>query len=230
MRPTLPRLIAALPDACSAGFFATTWIAPAVTGADSVARLTQVMLMEFIVVHSSVFYALIAAAGAVSRGRRLVMLSGLTGIYSLFVLGFSLADHSSWPLFAFAWLFISRFAHVWTQPVQSDAETGGMVKLWAASVAAYVIGAIATTLLPLPRLGMTPAFVASLQLSGGGEWVARPQTVLAFGALYFAIQAWTKYALAGTAPTPPTTDAAPDLLAQRVSRIANLVSRETPKA
>jgi len=229
MRPTLPRLFAALPDAITSGVFATTWVAPAVTGIASVDRLTQVMLMEFIVVHSTVFYALIAAAGEVARGKRLVWLAGLSSLYLLFVVGFAIADHSTWPLFAFAWLFVSRFAHIWTRPVQSAAETSGMVKLWLASVLAYLFGALLTSLLPLPRLGMTPEIVGALQQPGSsGEWVERPQAVLAFGMLYFAIQAWIKYLLAG--PAPATADVAPDVLAQRVARIAKLVSEQAPKS
>ena len=226
MRPTLPRLFAALPDAITAGVFATTWAAPAVTGIESVARLTQVMLMEFIVIHSSVFYALIAAAGDVARRKRLTWLAGLSSVYLLFALGFALGERSTWPLFAFAWLFVSRFAHIWTRPVQSDTETGRMVKLWAVSVAAYLIGAFLTVTLPLPRLGMTDAVLHSLRLSGSGEWETRPHTVLAFGALYFAIQSWAKYLMAA----PSVSGAEPDALGQRVARIARLAALEPPKS
>ena len=229
MRLTLPRLFAALPDAITVGYFATTWVAPAISGPGAVTRLTEVMLMEFLVVHSSVFYALIAAAGDVARSKRLAWLAGLSGVYLLFVLGFSLADHSTWPLFAFAWLFISRFAHIWTRPVQSAIETSQMVKLWLLSVGAYLFGAFLTTVLPLPRFGMTAAFVASLHLDGSGEWDTRPHTVLAFGVLYFAIQAWAKYVMAGAAQPSSATPAEPDILAQRVSRIARIVAQETPK-
>ena len=230
MRPTLPRLFAALPDAMTASCFATTWAAPAINGPGAVTRLTEVMLMEFLIVHSTVFYALIAAASDVARGRRLAWLTGLSGFYLLFALGFSLADQSTWPLFAFAWLFISRFAHIWTRPLQSSVETSRMVKLWLLSVGAYLFGAFVTTVLPLPRFGMTPAFVASLHINGSGEWDTRPQTVLAFGVLYFSIQAWAKYVMAGAAQPSPTAPAEPDILAQRISRIARIVTRETPKS
>ena len=72
-----------------------------------------------------------------------------------------------------------------------------MMTLWAVSVAAYVLGVIVTATLPLPALGITPEVIASLQLKGSGEWIARPYTVLAFGTLYFGVQAWAKYALSG---------------------------------
>jgi hypothetical protein len=79
-----------------------------------------------------------------------------------------------------------------------------MMLLWGASAAAYVIGAIATVLLPLPALGITPDFVSSMHLSGSGEWIERPYTVLAFGTLYFGVLAWTKYALAAADAAPAT--------------------------
>jgi len=97
-----------------------------------------------------------------------------------------------------------------------------MFKLWAVSVAAYVLGAIITVVLPLPALGMTREFIASMQLTGGGEWNTRPQTVLAFGLLYFSIQAWAKYALSGaTAPA----GAPPGVFAQRVAGIESVARR-----
>ena len=37
-----------------------------------------------------------------------------------------------------------------------------------------------------------------MHLPGSGEWIERPYTVLAFGTLYFAVQAWVKYALSGS--------------------------------
>jgi hypothetical protein len=155
------------------------------------------MLIEFIVMHSSAFYAVICASSNVSRNKRLAMLAGLTGLYLMFILGFALIYSSVWPLVAFAWLFASRFAHIWTHPVEDATETRRMMLLWVASGVAYVFGAALTVLLPLPHLGITPEFVASMHLSGSGEWVERPYTVIAFGALYFAVQAWLKYALAG---------------------------------
>lgn len=197
MRTSIPRLFAALPDALTASIFLFAWIAPSIPGPQYVANLTLTMPIEFIVMHSSAFYAVICAASDVSRGRRLGWLSGLTALYLLFILGFALAYRSAWPIVAFAWLFASRFVHLWTHPVEDATDTRRMMLLWVASGATYVLGAGLTALLPLPRLGVTPAFVASMHLSGGGEWVDRPYTVIAFGALYFAVQAWLKYALAG---------------------------------
>jgi hypothetical protein len=238
MRLTVPQLFAALPDAITAVLFLTAWIAPSALGPEYVTNLTLVMLIEFVVMHSSAFYALLAANSGVSRSRRVAMLSGLTVFYFTFIAAFAIIFHSLWPIFAFAWLFASRFAHIWAQPVQSSADTQRMMMLWAASGFTYIIGAILTALLPLPRLGISPEFVASMHLSGSGVWVERPYTVLAFGAIYFTVQAWVKYAIArpGTASSgivhtrsdAATAEPSGSVFASRVSRLMKPAGDKPP--
>lgn len=226
MRSNIPRLFAGLPDAITASIFLIAWIAPSLPGPQYVNNLTLTMEFEFIVMHSSGFYGLVCAATGVSRSKRLGLLVGLTLLYLTFPLGFALAYASVWPLVAFAWLFVSRFAHIWTHPVADATETRRMLLLWAASGLAYVFGAALTVLLPLPHLGMTREFVASMHLSGSGEWIERPHTVIAFGALYFAVQAWLKYALAGIATVPG--DAPENSRARRIGALlGKLVQKET---
>jgi len=202
MRPSLPRLFAAAPDAITAAIFLTAWIAPTLLGPETVKNLMLTMLIEFIVVHSSVFYAGISAVEDIARVKRMLMLLGLAAFYMMFVVAFAFAFDSTWPIFAFGWLLLSRFAHLWTHPVPGSRETERMMLTWGASCATYVLGALATVVLPLPALGVTPDFVTSMHLSGSGEWIERPQTVLAFGFLYFAVQARVKYALAGGEQRP----------------------------
>jgi len=214
MRSSLPRWFAALPDALTAALFLVAWIAPQIPGPEQVNHLLDTMPIEFIVMHSSLIYAGISASTQMPRARRLSLLAGMTLIYLLFPLGFAIADGAAWPLFAFGWLFVSRFMHIWTHPLQSREETARMGLLWVASALAYVFGAAITAKLPLPRLGLTPEFVAGLHLTGSGEWIERPWTALAFGTLYFALLAWTKYGLSGN--TPQTDAAAPESTLARV--------------
>jgi hypothetical protein len=201
MRNVLPRLLAALPDAVTAALFLIAWIEPSIPGPEYVKNLMLVMLIEFIVMHSSAFYSIIAADDGDSPIKRSLFLIGLSAFYLTFVAAFAFAFDSTWPLFAFAWLFVSRFIHLWVHPAENGAETGRMMALWGASAFAYLVGAFATAILPLPALGITPAFINSMHLTGSGEWIERPYTVLAFGALYFGIQAWAKYALSATDST-----------------------------
>lgn len=201
MRVSVPRFVAALPDAITSAIFLTAWIAPGIPGPEAVRNLMLTMLIEFIVVHSSAFYAGILQTSE-SRIRSTLLMLGLAAFYMMFVAAFAFAFGSTWPIFAFGWLLLSRFAHLWMRPTQGSRETERMMMTWVASCAVYVLGAIATVMLPLPALGITPEFTASMHLSGSGEWIERPQTVLAFGFLYFAVQAWVKYALSDAGAQP----------------------------
>jgi hypothetical protein len=158
-----------------------------------VKNLMLTMLIEFIVVHSSGFYAGIAALDNIGTYKRLGLLAGLGVFYTVFILAFAYAFDSTWPIVAFGWLFLCRFFHLWMRPALAAREAESQMGLWAVSVATYVLGAMATTVLPLPALGITPEFIAAMHMPGSGEWVQRPYTVLAFGTLYFAVQAFAKY-------------------------------------
>jgi hypothetical protein len=164
MRHPLPRVLASIPDALTAIVYLVAWVKPEVLG----------------------------PVDSVSRFKRLAMLSGLAVFYMLFVSAFAAAFHSTWPIFAFGWLFLCRFFHLWLRP-QTAGESSTMMGLWAVSVATYIVGGMLTAVVPLPALGMTPEFVAAMHLSGRGVWIERPYTVLAFGLIYFSIQAFAKY-------------------------------------
>jgi len=195
----LQRLLAALPDAMTAGVFLTAWVTPMRLGPDYVRDLTLVVAMEFIVIHSSIFYAVIAGVEA-RRRTRVAWIVGLSSLYLVLVFGFAIQYHSSWPLFAFAWLFVSRFLHVWIIPTSGDAGGARMVKLWAVSVVTYLAAGFAVNLIPLPSLGMNSAFVSLMRQSGGTGWSAGDTyRTLAFGFGYFSVLATAKFAMSGSA-------------------------------
>ena len=199
MLPLLQRLLAALPDAITAGIFLTAWVTPMRFGPDYVRNLTLVMAMEFIVIHSSIFYAVIAGVD-IARGRRIKWLAALSCVYLVFVFGFAIQYKSSWPILAFAWLFLSRFLHVWLSRVSTEVEARRMVHLWAVSVVAYLFGAFTTILAPLPELGLNSAFDSAMMQSGGTGWSSGgTHRTLAFGLLYFSILALAKFAMSGPA-------------------------------
>ena len=197
----LQRLLAALPEAITAAVFLIAWVTPERLGPAYVKDLTLVMAMEFIVIHSSIFYAVIAGVD-IARGKRIAWLAGLSCMYLVFVFGFAVSYKSTWPIFAFAWLFASRFAHVWLSPVSSDVEAKRMVNMWAVSVVAYLFGAFTVNLVTIPNLGMTSAFESSMMESGGTGWNSGgAHTTLAFGLMYFCILALAKFAMSGPAKT-----------------------------
>lgn len=192
----LNRIFAALPDAVTSAIFLTAWIAPDVLGGVWVKNLMLTMLIEFVVMHSGAFYAAVAASSA-TRVQRSLLLTGLTAFYGIFIAAFSFAFKSTWPFFAFGWLFVSRFAGLWMR--ENTAKRELMSQTWATSVVLYLLGVFATIFIPLPQFGLTPDFVTSMHLSGSGLWIDKPQTVIVFGALYFGALAYVKFYLIGKA-------------------------------
>ena len=189
----IARIFGALPDAATSVVFLVAWIAPAKLGPQWVKDLMLTMLIEFIVMHSSAFYAAMMANSDVPRLKRAGLLTGLSAFYLIFVAAFALGFHSTWPFFAFGWLFASRFINLWTHPALSQQAMVSMGTAWVASLLFYIGGVFATIIIPLPALGLTRDFVASMHLSGSGLWIDHPHTVIAFGALYFGAQAWFKF-------------------------------------
>ena len=207
----LQRLLAALPDAVTAAVFLAAWVMPTRFGPEYVRNLSPVMAMEFVVIHSSVIYAVIAGAD-IARRKRVVWLARMSCLYLVIVVAFALEYRSTWPILAFAWLFVSRFLQVWISPAANAAQGARMVKLWAISVVANLAGAFAVNLIPLPSLGMDSAFVSSMLRSGGtGLSRGAPHTMLAFGFGYFAILAAAKLTMgsAANARHPPASVHAP---------------------
>lgn len=195
----LRQIFAALPDALSAGVFLAAWLFPLHWGNALVGNLLLVMLLEFIVVHSSGFLGMTVLDTSASRARRVLAVLGFGAFYLSFVLAFAFIFQRTWAIWAFSWLLVSKLASIWFEP--STAESARQQQLWALSAVCYVLGAFATTLLPLPRLGITPEVVSQLGLPGSGLWVEQPQKVVAFGLLYFGLLAAAKWMMVGKGRT-----------------------------
>lgn len=108
---TLRGLISALPDAATATLYAICWAVPAKLGYPWIKTLMLVMLIEFLVVHSSGFIGQIVLSDA-SRGIKLKAIVGFGAFYMLFVQAFCLALGEWWPVAAFGWLLVGKFLMV----------------------------------------------------------------------------------------------------------------------
>jgi hypothetical protein len=186
-------LAAALPDLGLAAFFVWIWREPLARGEGMVGQLLLLMLLEFIIVHASGFMAGVAFGDA-PRRRKVLQLFGLGLLESIFVVGFSAAFKSWWPLATFWGLVFNRMLGVLLNPVSGDGglKLGGQ---WALNVVFYLGGCFLTLLAPVPRLGITEAVLPKLGLTGGGIWIEEPWRVLAFGAVYYAAQGIWAFAM-----------------------------------
>ena len=187
------RLFAALPDALTCIAYLWTWLQPLRFDSDAVKTLMLVMLIEFLVVHSGGFLGVTVLSDGTSKLRKSFALLGLGCFYLMFAAAFSLAFDAWWPVWTFLWLLGSRFALVWLSPIPRESEADRQMALWGLSVAAYLGAVFAGVFLPLPELGIRHELLSSFGLTGGGLWVEKPQTVIASGAIYFAIMAVSKW-------------------------------------
>lgn len=198
------RTLSALPDAVTAGAFGLAWIHPFAFGPDTVKILLLVMLLEFLLVHASGFFAGIACTDLISerRGPRIAALCALSLLYLLFVAAFAHGFDAPWLYLGFLWLLGGKIAWVIANPRPSEREMSRQMLAWALSVLLYLAGVALTVTTPLPRLGLDAATVAVLGLGAGGVWQEQPHTVLAFGLFYFGLLAMIKFLF------PPRRDTA----------------------
>ena len=180
-------LLAALPDLLTAAGFLLIWMRPDLTGPGWVGTGVATLLMEFLVVHSSGFYAVIYY-GDGPRRKRALMLMGLASLYLLLLCGAGL--HAWWMVGAFFWLSFGKALSLWTAKGSPDAgvSQGIAIGAWALSVAVYLFAVALSAMLVWPRLGVTPAVQAATGLDpDGGVWEAQPWAALAGGAVYFSL-------------------------------------------
>jgi hypothetical protein len=192
-RSPLVRALAAVPDSITAGFFLLVWVAPMALGPGSVKNAMLLMIVEFVLVHGAGFLGSTAYAEDVPRARKVSALLGFTAFYMVFILAFSFLFKEWWPALAFFWLLVAKMGIALDRKAPAAEHRLRAQSGWTLSVLAYLGGAFATILLPIPRLGISEALQPELGIPGTGEWVDKPHTVVAFGALYFGFLAWSKW-------------------------------------
>lgn len=170
-------------DLSFAAFFLVTWIAPYTFGEHTVRRLLLVMLLEFLVVHSTGFLGAIGAADSPLRVRAL-QYGGLLLFYLIFALAFAAGMGSLWPVVAFVLLLLSKLPVVVLRPPTMDGQMVVMAN-WAAMTALYLGGIFLTVTANVPALGITPEVIAHQEIDVGGIWPEEPYRVMAFGTIYF---------------------------------------------
>lgn len=184
LRTSPADIAAAIPDIALSAVFLLTWVAPGTMLRGTITYLMLLMLLEFIIVHSSAFMGSVML-GDLPRTRKATTLVGIGGFYTLFVGAFSLAFKTWWPLWSFWGLTVNRLLSVLIGQAPDGERRILLQKNWAVSAVSYLVLCFVTVLLPLPRLGLTADVVSRESLPGSGLWVDQPHRVIAFGFLYF---------------------------------------------
>lgn len=185
--PPLPfeRLLAsAAVDIAMAALFLWCWMKPLAWRPTLTADLGLLMLMEFFVVHSSIF---LVAAGRANIGHRLSTALIVMLFYIPVAGAFAWWHGGWWPVLGFAALLGSRVATMLAgQGTDTFEHTRGQY-YWICGAGNYIIALfLAVMLLPLPELGFR------FWRPPDWTWKIPPQEVMAWGFLYFAIQVVTK--------------------------------------
>ncbi|HEY4612254.1 MAG TPA: hypothetical protein VII11_04670 [Bacteroidota bacterium] len=181
---TLASWLSAVPDFALGAVFLVTWVAPYTFGELMVSYLVLVMLMEFIIIHSSVFLGSVFVADTPKRKKSLTLI-GVGMFYTLFVGGFSLAFGEWWPLVAFWAMIVNRLLGVLLGKAPTGTEKDLLRKSWATNILWYLVFAFVTILLPMPEFGISSAVIARQDFSSEGIWIDEPYRAAAFGFLYF---------------------------------------------
>lgn len=193
--PSAPRashahraLFAALPDLGLALAFLVTWIRPATLTEAFVRQGMQIMVIEFIVMHSSALMFGATQIGTTPR-RKALFVGGMSAFYLLFAAGFAASFRSWWPLLAFGALTANRLLTVLLGAAPGGLEKLLALKAWVVSLVTYLLGSVVTAIPDIPRFGLTREVADRLGFTSGGVWETEPWRVMAFGALYFGVQA-----------------------------------------
>lgn len=187
-QPKLPffsRIVSAAPDIGTAGLFAWCWKNPLAWHPQLTMNLAQVMLMEFFVIHASVFLIALISSDS-SRGSKLLGSVILVAFYIPVAGGFAWANNALWPFAAFLWLLLSRIGAALVGRGPGEFEKKRMQFYWGNSGAFYILFVFVAVLLPVPAFGFATARVP---WSG---WQIPPQQVICWGFLYFSAVAALK--------------------------------------
>lgn len=208
MQAASARVAAALPDAITSGTYLVAWIAPALLGVTALRNLLAAIVIEFLVLHATALYGLGVRHLGMAVRQRATVLGVVSLPYAIVAVWLALGLDLPWVVFSFLWLFTARFAFLLRRPAATAAlEMSRARTLWLVSLGAFVIGIVACNKLPLPTLGLTPEFVATLSMSGHPDPKAQaPHVSIAFGVFYFALLALAKAMLLGGAA--PAADVA----------------------
>lgn len=185
------RLAKALPDVLTAAVFMWVWIDPSGWRRQLVAQGILIMLLEFILIHSSAFFGSALLSPDMARGKRIKVLLGLGAFYAMFIGAWAWQFRTWWPLLIFAWLLAAKLAPLIFNrrvPRESLWRQQGLV---AASTLFFLAAVPAGLFLPLPELGLN-RHGRHYGVPGSGAWVSNPHTAIAAAVIYFGLLALAK--------------------------------------
>ncbi|MEK6793873.1 MAG: hypothetical protein AABZ39_03800 [Spirochaetota bacterium] len=140
-----------------------------------------ILVMEFIVVHSGVMMA-----GFLQDKKDMASVVPAVGLmvlfYGIFAVAFSIAFKSRGLLISFGSIIVGRVIAF------TIGQSASIPIVMAQSIISIVLylGAVAVSIIGLPRLGITEPVARDLMKgSGGGLWIEQPHRAIGAAAFYF---------------------------------------------
>ena len=184
----------ALPCFMMAWRLLRVWREPmAVEGGRWVGLGTGVFVLEFILLHAGVLLGGLAAQ-ADGTWTRVGATAGLAAFYGLFAVVIAAAFRSRMLLGSFLWLIGGRFVALAIGVAELDTLL--LVARSGIGMALYVLLAIASVIVPVPRFGITAEVAAATRIpNAGGAWVEEPHRAIGAATVYFLLLGVAELAL-----------------------------------
>jgi len=160
------------------------WIAPDAGNTDRLQTLAAIMALEFIMVHSGVFMAVMP---------RKISLFLLVPFYGLFAWAMSSAVPGNTILWIYFGVVLLRMRFAFSEPDSPEKNAAIFISCLAVIVYFVLVFIFAFGSHFIPQLGLTESFLIDsgyrAQITSGGLFIDSPHVPLAMGVVYFAVLA-----------------------------------------
>ncbi|HEB82671.1 MAG TPA: hypothetical protein ENJ11_07405 [Gammaproteobacteria bacterium] len=142
------------------------------------------LVLEFILLHSGVFIATLAAESRDTK-KQIKIFLGLLLFYGLMTYGIARSTGSNELMLIFASVMLGRFI---SSVLLREGGRDEYMKRAALGIVLYLLLTAASIFLPVPELGITSSVLAEVYPDrGGGIWEREPERAIAMACIYFCL-------------------------------------------
>lgn len=183
----------ALPEFALAALFLLTWFQPTLLHPHMVTALVLLILMEFVILHSSIILGVLLG----SAKDPLIRKAGITvgAIYVAFAVVVALASRQFWIIPAFALLTMNRLAPLLNEEALESGPLTRLLLPWLGATLIYMGLSMAVHGLPMPQFGITDTTAVADAVGGTGTFFEAPQAAIAMGFFYYLFSGALDFAL-----------------------------------
>ncbi len=180
----------------------STWADPMARDGGSWVRFgVGLMVLEFVLLHSGAFMAMVLKLDA-NPVKRSLMLLGMALLYGLMAWAFSAATDSPALLWIFGGVVAGRLL---TGIIDREAGFQALMARSGFGVGLYLLVTMLTIFVPVPEWGITSSVVNEVYPDrGSGLWEKDPERAVAGAAVYFGLMGLLEVFVLGRMGNPAT--------------------------